>query len=59
MTFDRHGEKRPLPHPVIMKVDGFIRANWRLLLFVAMIALFMIWPFFAPSDVPDFMTMGD
>lgn len=59
MTWDRHGEKRRLPHLMVRNVDGFIRANWRIILFVAMIALFIIWPFFAPPDVPDFMTIGD
>lgn len=59
MTWDRHGEKRPLPRPIVRDVDGFLTRNWRMILFIGLIAFFLIWPFFAPPDVPDFLTIGD
>jgi hypothetical protein len=55
MTWDHHGEQKPLPHPWVRNVDAFIQANWRLILFAALMAYFLIAPFFSPIDMPDWM----
>ena len=55
MTCDRHGGKKSLSHLWVRKVYAFIRANWRLILFAALIAYFLVAPFFSPTDMPEWM----